>query len=62
MSLLHPLMTSLEVIMATQVFIASVTLLGFSPSPFHLELDSFEQSKDEGRGFARLPQPLVTTP
>jgi hypothetical protein len=46
----------------TWVFTALATLLKSLVSPFHLEINRFEQSRDKGRGFVGLPQPLVTTP
>ncbi len=49
-SLPHPSMMSSKALVATRVFITLVTLLGSLPSPFHLEIDNFEQGKDEGKG------------
>jgi hypothetical protein len=62
MSLLHLLMMSSKVLVATWVLKALATLLGCLFSPFHLEIDSSKKSRDKGRGFVGLPQPLVTTP
>jgi hypothetical protein len=41
---------------------ALTTLLWFLLSPFHLEPDSSKQNREERRGFAGLPQPLMTAP
>jgi hypothetical protein len=55
-------MMSSKVFVATWVLKALATLLGCLFSPFHLEINNSEKSRDKGRGFVGLQQPLVTTP
>jgi hypothetical protein len=50
MSLLHLLMMSSKVLVATWVLKALATLLGCLFSPFHLEIDSLRKVETRGGG------------